>query len=94
MLEPSTLEGRQAHEELQALLECAMVQQGESSASQQHGPEIDQPTPSATHEKEALVHSEQQKARNKPSSVHACIGHNYNARNVLNVRKRHRRMVL
>jgi hypothetical protein len=90
MLEPSTIEGRQAHEELQALLECATVQQAKSSASQQHGPEIDQPTPSVAREKEASIHLEQQKARNKPSSIHACIGHNYDARNVLNARKRHK----
>jgi hypothetical protein len=41
-------------------------------------------------EKEASVHPEQQKAGDKPLSVHACIGHNYDTRNILNVRKWHK----
>jgi hypothetical protein len=56
MPEPSTPKGRQAHEELRALLECAGVQLAESSMSQRHGPEPDQLAPSAAREKEAWVH--------------------------------------
>jgi hypothetical protein len=41
MPEPSTPEGRQAHEELCALLECVAVQQAESSVSRWRGPEPD-----------------------------------------------------
>jgi hypothetical protein len=33
MLEPSTIEGRRIHGEIQGLLECVAVQQAESSAS-------------------------------------------------------------
>jgi hypothetical protein len=42
------------------------------------------------HEKEASVHLEQQKVGDKPPYVHAGVGHNYDARNVLNARKRHK----
>jgi hypothetical protein len=90
MLKPSTLEGRQAHRELRDLLECAAVQQAESSASRRRRLETDQLTPSVTHEKEASVHLEQLRAGDKPPSVHARVSHNYDARNVLNVRKRHK----
>jgi hypothetical protein len=38
----------------------------------------------------ASVHPEQQKAGDKPPSVHARVGHNYDARNVLNAHKRHK----
>jgi hypothetical protein len=90
MPKPSTLEGRQAHEELCALFECTMVQQAESSASRRRGPEPDQPAPSSVREKEASVHLEQPRAGDKPPAIHAHVGHNYNARNVLNARKRHK----
>jgi hypothetical protein len=58
--------------------------------SWQHGPELNQPTPSAPCEKEASIHLEQQKAGDKPPSIHAHVGHNYDARNVLNARRRHK----
>jgi hypothetical protein len=90
MPKPSTLEGRQAHGEPRALLKCATVQQAESSISRWHGPELDQSAPSVAHEKEASVHPEQQIAGNKPPTVHARVGHNYDVRNVLNVCKRHK----
>jgi hypothetical protein len=90
MPEPSTPEERQAHEELRALLKCAMVQQAKSSMSQRRGYELDQHAPSTAREKEASVHLEQQKVGDKPLSVHACIGHNYDTRNILNACKRHK----
>jgi hypothetical protein len=40
--------------------------------------------------KEASVHPEQQKAGDKPLSIHDSVGHNYDARDVLNTRKRHK----
>jgi hypothetical protein len=43
MPEPSTPEGRRAHEELCALLECVVVQQAESSMSWRCRPKPDQP---------------------------------------------------
>jgi hypothetical protein len=58
--------------------------------SQQHRPEPDQPAPSVPHKKEASVHSEQHKAGTKSPSIHDRIGNNYDACNVLNVRKRHK----
>jgi hypothetical protein len=90
MPEPSTPEGWQAHEELRALLECAVVQQAKSSASRRRGPKLDQPAPSVAHEKEASVHPEQQKAGDKRPSVHVRVGHNYDARNIINAHKRHK----
>jgi hypothetical protein len=59
MPEPSTPEGRQAHEELHALLERAAVQQDESSVSRRCGPKPDQPALSVPREREALVYPEQ-----------------------------------
>jgi hypothetical protein len=67
-----------------------MVQQAKSSVSRRHGLEPDQPAPSVACEKEASVHPEQPRAGDKPPSVHAHVGHNYDARNVLNARKRHK----
>jgi hypothetical protein len=90
MSEPSTSEGRQAHKELHALLECVAVQQAESSVSWRRGPELDQPTPLVPRKKEASVHLEQQKVGDKPPSVHARVVQNYNVRDVLNVCKRHK----
>jgi hypothetical protein len=91
MPEPSTLDGRQAHKELCTLLEHAVVQQAESSTSRRHEPELDQLAQSAPREREAFVHPEQQKARNKPPSIHDRISNN--AREIINVCKSTRRMV-
>jgi hypothetical protein len=66
------------------------VQQAKSFVSQQRGPKLDQPAPSVPHEKEASVHLEQQKAGDKPLSIHARVGDNYDARDVLIVRKKHK----
>jgi hypothetical protein len=88
MPEPSTPEGRQAHE-LRALLECAVVQQAKSSLSWQRGPKLDQPAPSVPCEKEASVHPDQLKVGDKPLSVHR-VGRNYDTRDVLNAHKRHK----
>jgi hypothetical protein len=55
MPEPSTLDGRQAHEELCTLLEHAVVQQAKSSTSRRHEPEPDQLAQSAPREREAFV---------------------------------------
>jgi hypothetical protein len=41
-------------------------------------------------EKEASVHPEQQKAGNKPPSIHDRVGNNYDAHDVLNACKRHK----
>jgi hypothetical protein len=40
--------------------------------------------------KGSLGSLETTKSGDEPPSVHACIGHNYDARNVLNMRKRHK----
>jgi hypothetical protein len=56
MPEPSTTEGRRIHGELRGLLECATVQQAESSASRLQGPASSlQPGPSRF-EREASLH--------------------------------------
>jgi hypothetical protein len=41
-------------------------------------------------ENDALIHPEQQKAGEKPPSVHDRVSHNYDARDILNARKRHK----
>jgi hypothetical protein len=41
-------------------------------------------------QKGSLIHLEQPRAEDKPPSVHARVGHNYDARNILNARKRHK----
>jgi hypothetical protein len=58
MLESSTVEGRQVRNKLRGLLECAAVQQAESSASRRREPEVELPTAPFWQEKEALVHPE------------------------------------
>jgi hypothetical protein len=58
MLVPSTTEGRQVHDELRGLLECAVVQQAESTASQRREPEAEPPAVPSRQEREASVHPE------------------------------------
>jgi hypothetical protein len=42
------------------------------------------------HEKEASVHLEQMRVGDQPPFVHGRVGRNYDARNVLNTRKKHK----
>jgi hypothetical protein len=71
MLEPSTAEGQQVHNELRGLLECTVVQQAESSTSRRREPEAEPLVAPSRQEREALVRPELQRApeHNKAPSV-------------------------
>jgi hypothetical protein len=87
--EPSTGEGRQVHNELRGLLECATVQQVESSVSRRCEPKAELPTVPSRQEREALVHPEPRGAleRNKAPSVRGHLGDNADAHVILDARR-------
>jgi hypothetical protein len=70
-----------------SVLRCSRLK---SSTSRRCGPKLDQPALSVPRKKEASVHPEQQKAGDKPPSIDDRVGHNYDARDVLNARMRHK----
>jgi hypothetical protein len=63
MSEPSTTEGRRIHGEIKGLLECAAVQQAESSASRLREPASEQRARPSLLEREASVHPEPSKEK-------------------------------
>lgn len=86
MPEPSTLEGRQAHEELRALLDHAAVQQAESSASRQRGRETSRATTTVVHDREASVQPDDHQAEVRAPLAREHLGGD--VRHALNVRRR------
>jgi hypothetical protein len=86
---PSTVEGQQVRDELRGLLECATVQQAESSASQRREPEAKPSMAPSQQEREPLVHPKPRGApeRNKAPSVRARLGNDPDAQVILDVRR-------
>jgi len=91
MLEPSTPEGRRVRHGLRGLLEQAVVQNTESSASQSHGTRRprDQPPPNKAPTVQGLPPPNLQ-GGNKAPSVHERVGTNVDARATLEARWRDR----
>ena len=94
MPEPSTSEGRRVHGKLRDLLETAVVQQAESSASRRRGGASELSTTPPRQDREASVRSEPARApkANKAPSVHDRLGNRREAQGdheVVSRRRRH-----
>jgi hypothetical protein len=89
---PSTMVGRQVCNELRGILECATVQQAESSASRRHEPKAEPLVVPSRQEREASVHPDPRGApeSNKAPSVRDHLGDDADARAIFDAHRRNK----